>query len=136
MKKYKSNLYIYLIVCGVLYVLYSTFKGNASAAILSGWFKGIYFFLSLITMVVAYWKIAKKSDQYIKENHRDLYDRYYNVLVTGEKDVKRPVYIGLQSMFNTDYQNDPNLKTIRKEAKLYAASLAIVFILTIMNVVA
>ncbi len=136
MNRYKSKLYIYLIICGALYVIYSTFKGNLEAQYLSGWFRGIYFFLSLITMVVAYVRIAKKSDAYIKENHRDLYDRYYNVLVTGTKEVKRPIYIGLQTMFNTDYQNDPNLKAIRKEAKLYAAALAIVFILTLINVIA
>lgn len=136
MNRYKSNLYIYLIICGVIYVVYSTFKGNLEAQYLSGWFKGIYFFLSLIVMVIAYMNIAKKSDAYIKENHPDLYDRFYNVLITGTKQPKRPVYIGLQSMFNTDYLGDPNLKTIRKEAKLYAAALAIVFILTLINVTA
>ena len=136
MKKYKSNLYVYLIICGVLYVVYNTAKGNLPAQDIAGWFRGIYFFLSLITMAVAYWKIAKKSDAYIKENHHDLYDRYYNMLVTGQKEMKRPIYIGLQTMFNTDYKSDPNLKTIRKEAKLYAASLAIVFILSIINVIA
>ncbi len=136
MIKYKSNLYIYLLICGILYVAYSTLKGGLEAKYIQGWVRGIYFFLSLIVMVVAYMKLARKSDAYIKEHHPDLYDRYYNVLITGTKQPKRPVYIGLQSMFNTDYMGDPNLKTIRKEAKLYAASLAIVFILTLINVIA
>lgn len=133
--KYKSHLYIYLLICGALYVVYSTLKGNGDASILQGWFKGVYFFLSLITMVVAYFDIAKKGDNYIKTYHPDLYDRYYNVLVTGKKELKRPIFIGLQTMTNTDYNNDYNLKAIRKEAKLYICALAIIFILTLTQVI-
>lgn len=132
--KYKSHLYVYLIICGVIYVIYSTFKGNLDAQALSGWFRGIYFFVSLIIMVIAYFDIAKKGDAYIKKYHNDLYDRYYNILVTGKKEIKRPIFIGMQTMFNTDYQNDYNLKAIRKEAKLYVAALVIIFIITLMNV--
>lgn len=133
--RYKSHLYVYLIICGVLYIVYSSLKGNADASVLQGWVKGTYFFLSLMTMVVAYFDIAKKGDKYIKTHHPDLYDRYYNVLVTGKKEIKRPIFIGLQTMTNTDYQNDVNLKTIRKEAKLYICALAIIFILTITQVI-
>ena len=132
--KYKSHLYIYLIICGVLYVVFSSIKGGLSAAYIQGWVKGLYFFWSLIVMVIAYFDIAKKDDKYIKAYHHDLYDRYYNVLVTGKKEIKRPIFIGLQTMFNTDYENDANLKAIRKEAKLYVSALVIIFLITLMNV--
>lgn len=134
-KKYKSHLYVYLIICALLYMTYSTLKGGASAAVLNSWVKALYFFLSLMTMVVAYYDIARRGDAYIKEYHHDLYDRYYNVLTTGTKEVKRPIFIGLQTLFNTDYENDYNLKAIRKEAKLYISALLIILIITIMNVV-
>ena len=129
--RYKSHLYVYLIICGALYVVFSTLRSGGD---LQGWFKGVYFFLSLMVMVFAYFNIAKKGDKYITTYHHDLYDRYYNVLVTGKKEVKRPIFIGLQTLFNTDYENDPNLKAIRKEAKLYICALIIIFILTLMNV--
>ena len=72
--KYKSHLYIYLIICGVLYVVFSSIKGGLSAAYLQGWVKGLYFFWSLIVMVIAYFALAKKGDKYIKAYHHYLYD--------------------------------------------------------------
>lgn len=129
--RYKSKLVVYLVICGLLYVVFNTFKAIINNnPLYAPWIKGIYFFASLMVMVVAYYKIARRGDNYIKQYHSDLYDRYYNVLVTGKKEVKRPIFIGLQTMMNTDYENDVNLKTIRKEAKLYICSLAIIAILS------
>lgn len=130
--RYKSKLPVYLVICGLLYIVFNSFKAviTVNYPLYSPWIRGLYFFASLMVMVIAYYKIARRGDNYIKQFHNDLYDRYYNVLVTGKKEVKRPIFIGLQTMMNTDYENDVNLKTIRKEAKLYACSLAIIVILT------
>lgn len=135
--KYKSNLIVYLIISAVIYVIFNTYKEVTlgSGEPLNPWLKGIYFFAALMVMVVAYYTIAKKGDSYIKNYHPDLYDRYYNILVTGQKEMKRPIFIGLQTMLNNDYGDDYNLKAIRKEAKLYVCALAIIFILTLMNVI-
>ncbi len=134
--KYKSNLIVYLVISGIIYVIYNTYKTVAeqNGYLKSPWISGTYFFVSLMVMVVAYYRIARKGDNYIKEYHHDLYDRFYNVLVTGKKDLKRPIFIGLQTMTNTDYEDDYNLKTIRKEAKLYVCALAIIVILTFIQV--
>ena len=67
--RYKSHLYVYLIICGALYVVFSTLRSGGD---LQGWFKGVYFFLSLMVMVFAYFDIAKKGDKYIKTYHHDL----------------------------------------------------------------
>ena len=48
-----------------------------------------------------------------------------------KKDIKRPIYIGLQTALNTDYIGDANLKKIRQEAKLYMAALIIIILLTV-----
>lgn len=135
--KYKSSLIFYLVISAVIYVIFNTYREvtlGASEA-MNPWIKGVYFFVALMVMVVAYYKIAKKGDTYIKQYHPDLFDRYYNILVTGQKEVKRPIFIGLQTLLNTDYSDDYNLRAIRKEAKLYVCALAIIFILTLINVI-
>lgn len=133
--RYKSKLTVYLVICGLLYVAFNTFKAVINNnPLYAPWIKGLYFFASLMVMVFAYYRIARRGDNYIKQYHPDLYDRYYNVLVTGKKELKRPIFIGLQTMMNTDYENDVNLKTIRKEAKLYVCALAIIIILSIIEV--
>lgn len=134
--KYKSNLIVYLVISGIIYVIFNTYKtvADQNGYLKSPWICGVYFFVALMVMVVAYYRIAKKGDEYIKKYHHDLYDRFYNVLVTGKKEIKRPLFIGLQTMTNTDYEDDYNLKAIRKEAKLYACALAIIFILTLIQV--
>lgn len=68
--RYKSHLYVYLIICGALYVVFSTLRSGGD---LQGWFKGVYFFLSLMVMVFAYFNIAKKGDKYIKTYHHEPY---------------------------------------------------------------
>ena len=37
--RYKSHLYVYLIICGALYVVFSTLRSGGD---LQGWFKGVY----------------------------------------------------------------------------------------------
>ena len=135
--KYKSNLIVYLVISGVIYILFNTYKtvADQNGYLKSPWICGVYFFAALMVMVVAYYRIARKGDAYIKKYHHDLYDRFYNVLVTGKKEIKRPLFIGLQTMTNTDYEDDYNLKAIRKEAKLYICSLAIIIILKFIQVI-
>ncbi len=135
--KYKSNLYVYLIISAVIYFLYGSAKELLyTDGVPPGWLKAIYFGAAFFVLIFAYYKIARKSDKYIKENHPNLYERYYNILTTDKnnnkiKDIKRPIYIGLQTAFNTDYMGDANVKKIRQEAKLYMAALVIIIILTV-----
>ena len=133
--KYKSNLYLYLIISAFIYVLHESAKLHYTDGV-PGWLKAVYFGAAFFVLVFAYYKIARKSDKYIKENHPNLYERYYNMLTTDKnnqkkKDIKRPIYIGLQTAFNTDYIGDANLKKIRQEAKLYMAALIIIILLTV-----
>lgn len=133
--KYKSNLYVYLIISAFIYFLYESAKLHYTDGV-PGWLKAIYFGAAFFVLIFAYYKIARKSDKYIKENHPNLYERYYNILTTDKnnnkiKDIKRPIYIGLQTAFNTDYMGDANVKKIRQEAKLYMAALVIIIILTV-----
>lgn len=118
--KYKSHLYIYLIICGVLYVVFSSIKGGLSAAYIQGWVKGLYFFWSLIVMVIAYFDIAKKGDKYIKAYHHDLYDRYYNVLVTGKKEIKRPILLVCRPCLTPTTKTMQTLKPYaRKQSSMF-----------------